>query len=79
MLSEAIRYHFDDLKDISDWKEHMDFLYSRKMLDMPETRRIEAESDNDKVGDVTSNCTAHGCFLNTCSLLVAQNFVHTNT
>ena len=56
-LSEAIRYHFDDLKDSHHWKDHMDFLYTRKALDIPDTLRIESEADNDKVRDVIT-CTS---------------------
>ena len=33
----------------------MDFLYSRKALDMPDTLRIESEADNDKVRDVITS------------------------
>ena len=52
MIIDAVRWHFFLLRKLSDWREHMDFLFAKKALRMSDVESIEGTQEDDRVRTV---------------------------
>ena len=49
VIIDSVRWHFFMLKNLPDWRDHMDFLYAKKAICMNDWETIESSPEDDRV------------------------------